>query len=818
MSAAIMPGFVEDAALERAVAAVIAGIAPAWPLDRMIAVNPYWGRIRQPFDEAAADLANIAGSPMTLPLGEYREAWRRGEITGQDLHQALAGNGRAWTPGRLVAALDEAHPLPAPLPLLSDRLDRERDLQRQPSWCDAITHQVSQFCAAYFDRDQSDWRPDQDSRLYASWRRAVVQDHSVPLLMHAPHITARARKLAPDAGQQVAASLAQLGIPEREWTTYLQALLMRVGGWAAWCAYLGWQARLEGGEDNTLVDLLAIRLGWESLLDDGVRHAGSPWSCWRADWQRRLAGFERTSLELHLAWQRAREIAYQRNLRERLLAAPTAGPADVPAVQAAFCIDVRSEVLRRHLEAQATDIQTLGFAGFFGLPVSYTPLGTAATRPQLPGLLAPSLDITDSSGDAALDAEIGSARKRRLRGISGWRVFQSVPLSTFTLVEALGLGYLLDLVKRTLPNRTRFESGDPTGLDNKQARAIRPTLDEKTAGGLAGQVAIASQVLRGMGLTGKFARLVLLVGHGSQNRNNPQGAGLDCGACCGQTGEVNARALAGLLNSEAVREQLRASGIDIPATTRFVAGLHNTTTDEVNLFDLDELPASHAQDMARVELQLAAAGTAARRERAPALGLEALADQPGPLLRELCRRADDWAQTRPEWGLANNAAFIVAPRSRTRGIDLQGRCFLHDYDHRQDPDGGLLASIMTAPMIVTHWINMQYYASTVDNRRYGSGNKTLHNVVAGRIGVFEGNGGDLRIGLPWQSVNDGRRWLHTPLRLTVVIEAPRESIDRVIADHEAVRHLVANCWLYLVRLEGDCVERYCDGRWQAWTG
>ena len=125
---------------------------------------------------------------------------------------------------------------------------------------------------------------------------------------------------------------------------------------------------------------------------------------------------------------------------------------------------------------------------------------------------------------------------------------------------------------------------------------------------------------------------------------------------------------------------------------------------------------------------------------------------------------------------------------------------------------------MTAPMIVTNWINMQYYASTVDNRRYGSGNKTLHNVVGGRIGVFEGNGGDLRIGLPWQSLNDGERWLHTPVRLTVVIEAPREAIDRVIARHDPVRQLVENRWLYLVRLDGDHQERYLNGSWQAWTG
>jgi uncharacterized protein YbcC (UPF0753/DUF2309 family) len=814
VNAPVTTKIVDDVALHNAIASAIETIAPSWPLDRMIAVNPYWGRIQQTFEEAAAALSTVAGSPLTLPFEHYREAWRNGEITGLDLQQALTESGTGLTPERLIAALDRKYPAPVPVPLLSDLLDRQRNLQREPSWCDSITHQVSQFCAAYFDRDQANWHPDQAGRLYASWRKSLVLDHSIPLLMQAPYISVRARALARDPVQQIADSLARLELPVRDWAIYLQAVLMRVSGWAAWCAYLRWQARLEDRSDETLVDLLAVRLSWETLLDDGVRCADSPWLAWHGRWQQQERHIEDAATQLHHIWLRAQELSYQRSLVDRLRTAPAVEMIGQPAVQAAFCIDVRSEVLRRQLEARAPDIQTLGFAGFFGLPVSYAPMGTPARRPQLPGLLAPTLDITDSTGNPALDAGITRGRARRLRGMHGWRTFESVPLSTFALVEALGLVYLGKLVKRSLPGNTPFTSNDSLGLDAIQARTVRPVLDEATAGGVAGQANIAAQVLGAMGLKDKFARLVLLIGHGSQNRNNPHRAGLDCGACCGQTGEVNARALAGLLNSPSVRLQLRHSGIQIPDSTHFVAGLHNTTTDEVLLFDLDELPASHAGDAQHINSLLTAAGASARRERAHALGLGALEHKPEPLLRAVRARADDWAQTRPEWGLANNASFIVAPRSRTRGVDLEGRSFLHDYDHRKDADGSLLELIMTAPMIVTNWINMQYFASTVDNKRYGSGNKTLHNVVDGRIGVFEGNGGDLRIGLPWQSLHDGERWLHTPLRLTVVIEAPRAAIDRVIARHENVRQLVHNRWLYLMRLDGDQIEIYRDRRWQ----
>jgi uncharacterized protein YbcC (UPF0753/DUF2309 family) len=269
---------------------------------------------------------------------------------------------------------------------------------------------------------------------------------------------------------------------------------------------------------------------------------------------------------------------------------------------------------------------------------------------------------------------------------------------------------------------------------------------------------------------------------------------------------VNARALADLLNRAEVRERLAEQGKALPAPTWFVAALHNTTTDEVTLFDRDEVPPTHRDDLAYIESRLQQAGALARHERSVALGAESLQADPQRLAEHVRQRASDWAQTRPEWGLANNAAFIIAGRERTRGVALDGRSFLHEYDAHSDPDGSKLEAIMTAPMIVTHWINMQYYASTVDPEHYGSGNKTLHNVVGGRIGVFEGNGGDLRIGLAKQSVHDGEQWRHEPLRLTVVIDAPRESIQAVLDKHAVVRDLVSNQWLYLARLDGDRVE------------
>jgi hypothetical protein len=306
---------------------------------------------------------------------------------------------------------------------------------------------------------------------------------------------------------------------------------------------------------------------------------------------------------------------------------------------------------------------------------------------------------------------------------------------------------------------------------------------------------------------------VVLIGHGSQTRNNAHAAGFDCGACCGQTGEVNARAAAALLNDVEVRRALTTRGVEIPESTRFIAALHDTTTDEVTLFETDEVPTTHRDELVRFRALLTAAGRVARRERAPRLGLSPSASDEA-LLESVRTRARDWAQVRPEWGLAGNAAFIVAPRSLTRGVHLGGQAFLHDYAWEEDEGFKRLELILTAPMVVTHWINFQYYASTVDNARYGSGNKLLHNVVGGHLGVFEGNGGDLRIGLSKQSLHDGEQWMHTPRRLSVFVAAPRHAIDDVLARHARVRALVENGWLFLFEVEretGALHQRLRDG-------
>jgi uncharacterized protein YbcC (UPF0753/DUF2309 family) len=802
--------------LEEAIEAACRRIAPNWPLDRFIAVNPWWGWIDQPFHEAGQTLARLAGTRFWMSPEYYRRAWRNGEIRREHLQQALEECGANLSEDAILAGLESSDPTPPPAPLLSDALDAVRDLAHEPAWRDTITHQVSQFCAAWFDRNQADWYPTPKNGFYNMWRQTMIHDHSVALLMRAPNIRQRARLLPEEPQTAIAQAVERHRLTTDMAADWLCALLLRINGWAAWCAYLKWEARLRHRDDHHLVELLAIRASWESLLDDGRREEDSVWARWWESWQRNLRAHATAPPSVFAIWQRAEEIAYQRALAGSLAAVNCPPPAEPPAFQAVFCLDVRAEVFRRSLERVASNVQTIGCAGFFGLPVQYSPLGAAMTQPQLPGLMAPTLEVTESLGDAEADEQLRQRRRSRLALWDVWQTFTRLPGSAFTLVESLGLGYLGKMIGRSV----RQQPGAPTssfhdqGLRQPEKQRLRPCLVWPAPATAESRAALAAQVLRAMNLTAGFGRLVLLAGHGSQSANNPHAAGLDCGACGGQTGDLNARVLAGLLNSPEVRQALAQQGIVIPETTHFLPALHNTATDEVMLFDTDLIPASHAADAAELQNVLSRAGELARAERAPSLKLEHLTTDPNALLEAIRARTGDWRQTRPEWGLANNAAFLIARRARSRGVNLQGRSFLHEYDWRADPDGATLELIMTGPVVVTHWINMQYFASAVDNTRFGSGNKVLHNVVGGCIGVFEGNNGDLRIGLPLQSLHDGERWMHAPLRLSLFIEAPRAAIEKVIGKQELVRRLIDHQWLYVFRLAEDCIEQRVAGEWR----
>lgn len=809
--------------IETACQQACAMIAPSWPLDQSIAVNPHWKRIHMPIRTVAARMATLAEIPVFPPRHYLETAWRTGRIQACDLQQAITQSGhRSFSMAECIAALTTPLKIKR-LPLLIDTLDNDPTRFQRLTWRDAITYQLSQTCATYFDHDQADWQPHRDLDLYGFWRESILNDHGLGVLMGLPQLRNVLTHLPDTRADAERWAFAQLGFDTTLMADYLEAVLLTVNGWASWCAYLDWQAKLDGRQDHHLRDLLAIRLAWGVLLMeskglDATQHAIK---LIQQRWKNVTISLNEAenTLKVDEIWQIALELGYQRGLAQQFQKHPPIQHY-TPTIQAAFCIDVRSEPFRRAAESRSPTLQTIGVAGFFGLPIAYTPLAGQTSRPQLPGLLAPTIHVEERVFHAGGDRNPQSghtavAQRARTRNFVMNRQLASMthhPSSAFSLVESAGALFLAKLYQLVNPNARARQSIDAHALPKKYRAVTRPYLTALT---LEEKVNLGHRVLHLLGLKQTLAPLVMLVGHTSQSHNNAHASSLDCGACCGQSGEVNTRALALLLNDSAVRAGIANMGIVIPTETTFVAALHNTTTQEIEGYDLDLLSEHHRAQWHIAQQHFIEAGDIVRSQqiqRFPDLAFEDLPSADARL-KAFRQRANDGAQTRPEWGLANNAAFVIGPRALTQSLTLDGRVFLHDYDQHHDADGSLLELLMTAPMIVTHWINWQYHASASAPLHYGSGNKLLHNVVGGRIGVFEGNGGDLRIGLSQQSLHSGQQWIHEPLRLTVIIAAKRNAIERVMDMHTTVMQLVQHQWLTLWCYENQRLYQYKNQAW-----
>ena len=765
-------------------------IPPVWPLASSVAVNPYLGQTGLTLAETAALMARVAGTPVTMPRSWYREKLASGAITEADLAAALAESPHAGKPASLAAlhAALSCDPAPAKaVPTVADLAAKASGID----WPGIIAERFGAWAGGYFDQGQALWAAPRGKGAYAAWQAVATHD----LTPEIAGLTGFGRFVA-DAPERAAEALADavagLQLPSAALETYFHRLLVTLGGWAHVARYELWQAELAGKSDETITDFLTIRLLWEhALLERYSAEIGAAWLAAVAAHEVPLAPCADQIVDAVL--QEAAERAGQAALADTL-ATPVAGfERRQPVLQAAFCIDVRSEVFRRALESLDRRIQTLGFAGFFGLTASHRRYASDVAEHRLPVLL--NARLTSRTGDAKGDRGATDAR-HTARAARAWGRFKLAAVSSFAFVEAAGPIYIGKLIKDALGLKANPVPRDPKPFAD-------PTPDPAT------RIGMAASILGAMSLTTEFAPLVLLVGHGANVVNNPHASGLHCGACGGYSGEVNARLLAELLNDPMVRAGLIGKGIVIPQATLFVAALHDTTTDTVTLYTEDQPADAHRDAIAQAEQWLAAAAVLSRSERA--LRLPRASDDAIVLTR-----SRDWSETRAEWALAGCKAFIAAPRMRTAGRSLEGRAFLHDYVWRRDRDFGVLELIMTAPVVVASWISLQYYGSSVVPELFGGGNKLLHNVVGG-IGVIEGNGGLLRAGLPWQSVHDGHQLMHEPLRLSVCIEAPREAMTAVLEKHAGVRALFDNRWLHLFAIddEGQLAWRYAgELRWE----
>lgn len=770
-------------------------ISPIWPLKDFVAVNPYHQILDYKFTDAVTLMSEIAGSKTLMPSGFYRDLIENGTIEDEDIKAALKDEGL-----KNISLLDiknslnteiERDHLNESLLLVKDHAEKLTGIK----WSEIILERISLFCTNYFDGGQATWQyPWRNKSLYTAWREDACLD-SFPELLGLKGFRSFVSSLPNKSDELINLVLEELGIDERLAERYCHRLLMSIAGWSSYCRYHLWNADLKGTQDDKLKDFLAISLVYELSLFQGLRQNSNQieeiWEQSKKLFQKSLiSGDISLNHRNKYIMQLAFEKSFQRKLFNQILDhKPTMVNDEHKKLQMVFCIDVRSEVFRRNLESLDSSIETLGFAGFFGFALDYKKLGEAESQLQCPVLLTPICNIKETI-QCKSDAEINNiiiknAIKETASNI--WNRFKMSAVSCFAFVGPIGFAYLPKLFKDSFPKyKTKnINEGHIPSLE-PEASGYGLTLSKK--------VLIAEQALKAMSLRSNFASFILITGHKGSTVNNPHEAGLDCGACGGHSGEPNARIAALILNDSDVRCMLIERGIEIPNETIFLAALHDTTTDLISIFDEELIPKNREIEFQKIKNQLNQASLLTMKERSKKL----LIDKKD-IKNEIYKRSIDWSQVRPEWALANNSIFIAAPRSSTAGLNLEGKAFLHNYDWKLDKDFSILNLIMTAPMIVASWISYQYYASVVDNKVFGSGNKTLHNIT-GLIGVLEGNGGDLKSGLALQSIHDGENYIHEPKRLTVIIEAPTDAINQIIHENELLKNLFDNKWLHLFAL------------------
>ena len=656
-----------------------------------------------------------------------------------------------------------------------------------PKEMEHVNRESIKWLNAFFDEGQAIISmPLREEGLYSSWRKLALYDSKL-------HYNSQDKinlicELPEKPEQAIDKYLQLLNIPENDQQIFLKLLLITLSGWSS---YIKQKTEWAGINDKlsyqvTQEEYLALRIVTSFLLYPAAKDLLS----WHSI---NLARAKREESPVFKILQQ--EELYQRHLIESISSQKTANTVSSEA-QFVFCIDVRSEPLRRAIE-QMGKYQTFGFAGFFGIEVIINNNINKKSYSSCPVLLYPKHKVTEY---------FTLKRYNIIKGIK--KFYQSLKYNfttPFILVEIIGIFSAIYTALHCFA--PLFTSKFKNLLLDNYAKKNKKTLSIDNIA-FSDRLFYAENMLKMIGLTKSFAPVIVICGHASCTENNAFASALDCGACGGRSGENNAYIMSLILNDVEVRSSLERKGIKIPKDTIFIAAKHNTTTDEI-IIDYskeDDLIGKIKNDLEKARNINSSLRIKALNYKGKSLNLA----------NKTLEKASDWAETRPEWGLARNAAFIVGNIDLRSSPELSGRCFLHSYDYNQDLKGELLSAIMTGPMIVAQWINAQYLFSTIDNVAYGSGSKITHN-IAGKIGVMQGNASDLMTGLPLQSVYSSDKIAYHDLqRLLAVVFAPRRIISNIIDKNIILEKLFGNGWIQICCIEPNNKEAYILNRRLKW--
>ncbi|MCA9213128.1 MAG: DUF2309 domain-containing protein [Planctomycetales bacterium] len=709
------------------------------------------------------------------------------------------------------------------------------------------------FCAAFLDQGFADWDlPGRELGFFSAFLRqhadGVVPTRWFRALRH------ECRRLL-DAGTKpmdsIEESLSLLGVDESEQEAFITQSLLALRGWAG----MVWQLETNAewaphpAPRDTLIEFLAIRLvldriaielaardipnfnallaelrtsfrrdyNEQSLSDRLDLRAFTVFQLaqvlgWRPRSLENLAPEQWAVLvkeiELFPSMERRRiyHRAFERKYRNETLDAVIAHnhlthpqPSSPPLFQVITCIDDREESFRRHLEEICPQCETFGVAGFYGTAMYYRGLGHAHFKPLCPVSIKPSHRVVEEPvySQAELERQKSAAR-RRLGKLSHQTHRGSRSFFGGILTALAGSLAVFPLVGRVLFPRATSKIRSWLGrIVETPATELRieqvPDEDPEGMGFTIGEMAdIVEGVVRSSGLAVQYSPLVFVLGHGSTSLNNPHESAYNCGACAGSQGGPNARAFAMMVNDHRVRRILADRGLNIPDSTVFVGGYHDTTNESITFSDLDRLPVSHRNQFEKAIDILTEARVRNAHERCRRFESAPLTMSAEDSLRHVEDRPEDLSQARPEYNHATNALCFVGHRKWSRGLFLDRRAFLASYDQSlDDEDGTILETILRAAIPVCAGISLEYYFSTVDVEGYGCGSKLPHNITS-MLGVMAGAASDLRPGLSQQMIE-----IHEPMRLLFVIETSLAAMTRIIENNEAIARLVRGGWVQL---------------------
>jgi uncharacterized protein len=769
------------------------------PLKDFIHHNTLHAFQHLPFFQALKQAGTQFGYRGFLSLAQYRNLYREGRIKGQVLQRILEEQFGEQANHWLVKLLDESQES-----LIGSKIGQFRGhwISKSHFNLDKKIHPfLFRLLSAYLDQGISIWPFPLESKGFLDAIRQL-QAGSYSSIFKSKRVV----KLLQNPELNLEDLLEILVGDPKGYGWYVFDQQFAHSGWSGMVSVLESQPEfLLDTKRITLEDLVLVECLME--IDALDKKFGEGWiplgKQFPHDTQMLFEVDLMEELDLVLqCWQEAYEWSYYDEVLAGIKAVEHATlTPKIPSFQALFCIDDRECSTRRHLEYVDPLCTTYGTPGFFNVEFYFQPEYGKFHTKSCPAPVTPKFLIKETAKHKKLASD-AHFHQRSHSLVRGW-------------LNAQTLGFLsaLRLIGNIFrPSSSALEVSSMHHMDPKGSLSIHYQGKEENGlqvGFKMEQMADRVEgLLRSIGLTDGFSPLVYLIGHGASSINNTHYAGYDCGACCGRPGSVNARVAAFMANQPEVRDILLKRGIEIPVSTQFLGGLHDTTKDELLFYDEYILHAANQQLHRENQEKFLRVLDINSLERSRRFDTVDKNKSIGGLHEAVKKRAFSLFEPRPEYNHATNALCIVSRKSTIKGLFFDRRAFLNSYDYQKDPEGVSLVKILSAAIPVCGGINLEYYFSRMDPDKLGAGTKLPHNVM-GLIGVANGADGDLRTGLPYQMVE-----IHDPIRLLMVVEQVPSLVLQLIQANPAIAEWITNFWVHLVVIDPDSGKllRLVDGK------